>query len=97
MKTIAIAAFLLITGCTAPARVGVGRGVEIPRDSAGKCESLCSSIGLTLDSVVVMASDVGCVCRAAPAPGASPAATAGGMAAILFQAAAEQQRQQQRK
>ena len=96
-----ISAFWLIAGCASTADVGVGHRVEIPKDSATKCSSLCGSIGLTLDSVVVMASNVGCVCRAAPAvpvpPGTSTtsvtAAASGGMAALLL---LEQQQQQQR-
>jgi hypothetical protein len=101
VKAIALAAALLITGCRGTARVGVGERMDIPRDSAGQCTRLCDSIGLGLDSVVVMASNVGCVCRAAPAPGAAPAASAsaGGMAAILIQeaAAAESARQAQQR
>jgi hypothetical protein len=94
MKTIAIAASLLFAGCTATANVGVGERVEIPKDSATKCSSLCGSISLTLDSVVVMASTVGCVCRAAPAASASSAAS-GGMAAIMLQQEERQQQEQQ--
>lgn len=98
---IAAAAFLMLAGCSASAQVGVGKRIELPKDSAAKCTSLCEQIGLGLDSVVVMASNVGCVCRAAPAPGTTPpAASAGGMAAILIQeaeaaAAAQRQRSQQ--
>jgi hypothetical protein len=97
-KAIAIAAFLMTTGCLSSAEVGVGERVALPKDSAERCTNLCGSIGMALDSVVVMASNVGCVCRAAPAPGAPPASSAGGMAAILIQeaaAAAQQQQQQQ--
>jgi hypothetical protein len=96
MKTIAIAASLLFAGCTATANVGVGERVEIPKDSATKCSSLCGTIGLTLDSVVVMASTVGCVCRAAPATSASSAAS-GGMAAIMLQEEEEQQQQDRQR
>jgi hypothetical protein len=97
MKRIVIAASLLLAGCKA--NVGVS-GVKLPEDSANTCAGLCSSIGLALDSVVVMANNVGCVCRAAPAappaPGASAASSAGGgMAAILIQQQAAQQQRQQ--
>jgi hypothetical protein len=93
MKTIVIAASLLFAGCSAT--VGVS-GVSVPKDSAATCSGLCDSIGLTLESVVVMANNVGCVCRATPAaaPTAATAATSGGMAAILVQ---QQQQQQQRQ
>jgi hypothetical protein len=102
MKTIAIAASLLFAGCAPKADVGVSGRIEVPRDSAGTCTSLCGSIGLTLDSVVVMANNVGCVCRAAPAapPASTTSAASGGMAAILIQQQQQQQqrqRQQQRK
>ncbi len=91
---------MMIAGCTAPAQVGVGKRIELPKDSAATCTSLCEQIGLGLDSVVVMASNVGCVCRAPSAPGAPAASSAGGMAAILIQeaeaaAAAQRQRSQQ--
>jgi len=103
MKTMMIAALLLLAACTTPARVGVGRAVEVPRDSATQCSSMCESIGLALDSVVVMASNVGCVCRkaagaspATPASSGAPGAT-GGMAAILLQAERKKQEEQQRR
>ncbi len=104
MRMIAIASFLLFTvACTAAPNVGVVEG-GIPKDSANRCTSLCGSIGFALDAVVVMAHNVGCVCRAAAAPSApTPTAatsTTGGMAAVMIQqqaAAAAQQQQQQRQ
>ncbi len=102
MRVLGCTLVILLAGCPV-APVGVGRA-EVPRDSAPQCGSLCESIGLPLDSVVIMADNVGCVCRATPpattaAPGAS--ASAGGMAAIMLaqqaarQQAAQQQQQQQ--
>jgi hypothetical protein len=83
--------------CTTP----VGATMHVPSDSAATCGGYCQSIGLTLESVVIMANNVGCVCAVqppAPAPSAAPPASAGGMAAIMMQEAAEDsQRQQQSK
>lgn len=85
---------LATTGCAAT----VGSEKTIPSDSAQTCAGYCRDIGLELDCVVIMASNVGCVCRAAPplvpgAPGAAAGGTAGGaMAAII---AAEQAQQAQ--
>lgn len=77
-----------LAACQAP--VGV-RNVEVPHDSAPQCANLCSGIGLPLDSVVIMANNVGCVCRAVPPPSAPPtttapgaSASAGGMAAVMM-------------
>jgi hypothetical protein len=88
-----------------PAPVGV-QNVELQRDSTPQCASQCAQIGLPLDSVVIMANNVGCVCRAvqppapgtavppAPEAGAAPGASAsvGGMAAIMIAQEAERRR-----
>jgi hypothetical protein len=99
---------LLLAACTPTANVGSGEAT-IPRDSASRCGGICQSIGLGLESVVVMADTVGCVCRAAvAAPGSTSGASsaAGGTAAVMFQRAAaasaaaaqqQQQRQQQQQ
>ena len=85
---------LLVTlGCAAP--VGTSGSVSAPRDSAPQCANICHDIGLALDSVVVMANNVGCVCAVAvppPSPGPAPGATTstraggatGGMTAIMI-------------
>jgi hypothetical protein len=92
-----LACILLSIAACQPAPVGV-RGVELQRDSTGQCANLCSEIGLPLDSVVIMADNVGCVCRAVPVPAAAPpgaqpaasetpagaSASTGGMAAIML-------------
>jgi hypothetical protein len=79
-----------IAGCTAP--VGTSGSTTLPKDSAPQCASICRDIGLSLESVVVMANNVGCVCSALPpaqAPAGPPSAhagsAAGGMAAIMMQ------------
>ena len=78
-----------LLSCSAcPATVGTGGAIYVPKDAAATCASHCNEIGLTLNSVVIMASNVGCVCSAAPgAPGGG--VSGGGMAALLM---AEQQR-----
>ena len=86
-------AWMLFAAACQPAPVGV-RGVDVSSDSTQQCVSLCNQIGLPLDSVVIMANNLGCVCRAAT-PAAAPAqppaaappgasASAGGMAAIMI-------------
>lgn len=82
-------------GCGS-AQVGV-QEAALPVDSAAQCKSHCQTIGLTLDSVVLMANTVGCVCRAAPAAGSpGAAASSGGMAAILLAQQAAQAEQDER-
>jgi hypothetical protein len=81
------------SGCTAA--VGTAGMTSVPRDAASTCATHCSSIGMSLDSVVIMANNVGCVCRGGRSAAASDGATtAGGMAALIV---AEQQRQQQQQ
>ena len=88
MTRFSLSMVLWLAACQ-PAPVGV-RDVEVPKDATPQCASLCTQIGLPLDSVVIMANNVGCVCRAGtPAPPASTAppgapASAGGMAAIMI-------------
>jgi hypothetical protein len=90
-------------GCPAP----VGSRAPVPSDSTAQCREYCQNIGLPLESVVIMASNVGCVCdarppMAAPVPAGPPAtsatgasSTAGGMAAVMMEQEAEAQQQQQ--
>jgi hypothetical protein len=86
MKNFVLLIGLLCCGC--PATVGTNGAIYVPKDAAATCASHCNEIGLALNSVVIMASNVGCVCSAAPgAPGGG--VSGGGMAALLM---AEQQR-----
>lgn len=56
-------AILLATAaCPAP----VGSRAPVPSDSTAQCREYCQNIGLPLESVVIMASNVGCVCDARP-------------------------------
>jgi hypothetical protein len=96
MKSL-VACVVLFAGCFGQREVPVGTGdmFEAPTNSASRCADVCHEIGLPLDSVVVMANNVGCVCGAAalaPAPGTEPVSTrgsaagaaSGGMVAILL-------------
>jgi hypothetical protein len=102
------ACVMLSAGCSMPATVGANSNTtSVPRDSAATCAGYCQSIGLGLDSVVIMANNVGCVCAARgvapppPGPGGVPAApvptssthagAAGGLTAIVLQQEAARQ------
>ena len=92
----------LLVACQ-PAPVGV-QNVELRSDSAARCSQQCAYLQLELESVVVMANNVGCVCRPPPPPmqsfppGQVPPATssrggasgAAGMVAIQIQREAEE-------
>jgi hypothetical protein len=80
-------ASLLAGACTTP--IGAG-GQTLPSDTTNTCARQCQEIGLGLDSVVIMAANVGCVCRAgtvAPTPG--NASVSGGVTSLMI---AEQRR-----
>ena len=88
MRFLVLVAFVVsvLGACHAP--VGV-KNRSIASDSTQQCVSQCGEIGLVLDSVVIMAESIGCVCRPAAAPGSPTAgatgAAAGGVAAIMLQ------------
>ena len=91
-------AALLATGCVA--KVGA-EDVRVPDNSADICTNQCSSIGMRLSAVAIMANTVGCVCQPAQAAALSAAeaaesgTAAAGMATIMMQRRAAQQQQQQ--
>ena len=98
MKTLSssLLALILVLAFTAACTAPVGSARSVPPDAAGQCASQCGEVGMALDSVVIMANNVGCVCRGrsgAPAGAAAPAGASagGGMAAIMI---AMQQQQQ---
>ena len=97
MKTalvaVSLVALALPLGCAA--QVGVGGMVSVPRDAPTTCSGYCSDMGMSLEAVVVMASNVGCVCepKAKSASAEHGASTAGGMAALVVEE--ESRRQQQ--
>jgi hypothetical protein len=70
--------------CKAP--VGTRGVVSVPEDAAARCTAHCQSIGLPLESVVIMANNVGCVCKAQGA-GATyhGGASSAGMAALMIE------------
>jgi hypothetical protein len=79
-----LALLVALAGCPR-APVGV-ENVELPADSAATCQAQCGKVGLRMQSLVIMANYVGCVC--APAddverPSASAGAAGGGLAAIM--------------
>lgn len=81
--------FFALSACTAA--VGTASIVSVPKDARGQCDAMCKQLGMPLQSVVVMASNVGCVCSVNAEQSAG--AAAGGMATIVLQ---EQQAQQQK-
>ena len=86
---------LSLLGCMAS--VGTSGPISVPKDASGTCEGLCSEIGMSLDSVVIMANNVGCVCRATRSPAEAENAgpsTGGGMAALIAQHDRQQQQAQ---
>jgi hypothetical protein len=91
---LALTSLLVLAGCQ-PATVGVRDPGDVPVGSAATCKSLCERIGLPLESVVIMAENVGCVCGAGGT--AAQAGTSGGMAAIMLQEEAAQQQQQRQR
>jgi hypothetical protein len=76
------------------ASVGTSSWVSVPADAASTCAQHCASIGGVLDSVVIMASSVGCVCKPSNAPASRAAASgAGGVTALMMQEQARQSQQ----
>ena len=82
---------LLLAGCAARP---VNTFTTIPKDTTNVCTSLCDSIGLHLTSVVVVASEVGCVCETPASAGKPAGASAAAGGAVIAVRAAERQRQQ---
>jgi hypothetical protein len=93
---------ILLAG-TAACPAPVGSRAPVPSDSTAQCREYCHNIGLPLESVVIMASNVGCVCDARPPmtpmpagpPSAAASSTAGGMAAVMLEEEAEAQQNNQ--
>jgi hypothetical protein len=82
MKTLFLGLVLALSACAAT--VGTTGFVQVPKEAASDCRAMCADIGLPLESVVIMANQVGCVCgKTASATGGG--AAAGGMAAVLMQ------------
>lgn len=83
-------------GCFAPVGVS-GPTVVVPTDTGAQCRAQCSTAGMELSAVVIMANHVGCVCQPAgsttPSTVTASAAAQGAMVTIMLQ---EQEQQQQR-
>ncbi len=87
-------ALLVLLGSFVACSAPVGRGgLHLPKDAPATCAEQCESLGMGLDSVVIMAGNVGCVCRAqkSVAAGAPNGSGAAGMAALLVQARSRSQ------
>jgi hypothetical protein len=75
----------------------------IPPENLANCHALCGSIGGSLQSIVIVADETGCVCSPGMSMGESSneaAAVAGGAVVTLHRAAqarVQQQQQQQRR
>jgi hypothetical protein len=90
MRVVALA--LLLAGCAAQP---VSMFTTIPKDTGQECTKICGNIGLSMTAVVVVASQVGCVCEKSGASRAAGASAASGGAVIAIEAAQRQQQQQQ--
>ncbi len=93
---VAAAAGLLLfsaTGCFAR----VGSDISVPPDAAGTCAAQCSSIGLQMTAVAIMANNVGCVCQPPSRMGGQSQAggtgATAGMATIMLEQEDQQRRQ----
>lgn len=84
--SLAVTVALLVSSVACSAPVGRG-GLHLPKDAPATCAEQCESMGMGLDSVVIMAGNVGCVCRAqkSVAAGSLDGSGAAGMAALLVQ------------
>jgi hypothetical protein len=85
---------LVLAGCAAQP---VNMFTTIPKETASECTKICDSIGLQMTSVVVVASQVGCVCEKSAASKGAQASTAGAGAVIALEAQRQQQQRQQQQ
>lgn len=83
--------------CVAP--VGTSGLLSVPKNAGTTCAEMCSSIGMSLTTVVVMANNVGCACAPPRAVGTDErgVATAAGLVAAQVQEAERQAQQQARQ
>ena len=68
----------------------------LPEENLDQCQSLCSSVGLRLTSVVIVANQTGCVCEVAE-PGPTSAAVGGAVTVMLQQRRSQAQQQAARQ
>ncbi|MEZ4401948.1 MAG: hypothetical protein R3B06_18100 [Kofleriaceae bacterium] len=92
-RTLIAAAALLGLAACPKVQPPIDPKLEVPADGAQTCASVCQQMGLSLTSVVVVSSRLGCVCSPAEtspgAPGASAATTSGAGAVVLAVAAVD--------
>jgi len=70
---------------------------ELPMENVTQCQSLCSSVNMTLGAVVVVANQTGCVCEVSSRSeaGGSSSVTGGAVVQVLKQQSEQQKKQQQ--
>lgn len=94
---LAAAVHIALSGCAAS--VGTNFPYSVATSSASVCVNQCAELGLPLDSVVIIANMVGCVCRGDSGGGAraGAAGAAGGATAAVLARQHEEAQQQQKK
>lgn len=87
---------IFFSGCGA---VQASNRDELPMENVTQCQSLCSSVNMTLGAVVVVANQTGCVCEVSgrSEAGGSSSATGGAVAQLLQQQAAQQKKQSEQQ
>lgn len=76
---------LVALGCSAASPLSSGS--NLPRERTDECVQACTSLGLQMSAVVVIANSVGCVCEPGTKSGASSKAigAAGGLLVLASQ------------
>ena len=84
MRSVSLLA-LLAMGCSAASPLS--SSVELPRERTDECVQACTSLGLQMSAVVVIADKVGCVCEPGAKAGLGSNATsaAGGLVMLESQ------------
>lgn len=93
MTRILLASVILVSATGCAASRASSRDV-LPAKNVTQCRTLCDSAGMSLQSIVVVANQTGCVCGPAE-HGPAAAATGGAVAVMMAQRAAQQQQQLQ--
>ena len=86
---------LVVALCAACAAHPVNTFTTIPKETPTECTSICRSIGLELTAVVVVASEVGCVCEKSPGAAKQQGASAAASGAVIAVERAQRQHPQQ--
>jgi hypothetical protein len=72
-----LALSLAAAACVTPP---LSPGLDVSKQDAGSCTSVCDRLGMRLGAVVVVVNSVGCVCEPQGAAGAAPTARGGAAA-----------------